>query len=69
MYKKNLDAKKITLRLDEETWAFVTELSEAMDLTPSAFIRMSLKSLKISMKGLVDSHVDEQTHINDKLQQ
>lgn len=66
MYTKDLN-HKISLRLDDDTWDFVTKMSSELNLSPSGFIRMTLSSVKISMKGLVVSHADEQSLFDNKL--
>ena len=66
MYTKDLETK-ISLRLDNDTFKFVCHMAEVLGITPSAFIRQSLNSLCYNMKGMVDSHADEQTNINNQL--
>lgn len=75
MYTKDLN-HRMTLRLDDETFDFVTKVSEQMNMSPSAFIRVTLSSLRSTMKvqlaeygkEMGDSHADEQTNINNLLQ-
>lgn len=72
MYTKDLE-HKISLRLDDDLFQYVCKCADVLGLTPSKFIRMCLHSLKATndvfsqTQGGVDSHVDEQTNINDKL--
>lgn len=64
MYLKDLDIK-INLRLSREQMDFLIEMSELYNVSVSAFLRMMIDKYMVMGE---DSHEDEQTIFDSKLQ-
>ena len=67
---------RVTLRLNEEQYKFLIDVSEMMDVKPSDFLRMYLNSAMVAAKKTtitkvmneeVGTNENVKTDINDKL--
>lgn len=64
MYLKDLEIK-INLRLSREQMDFLIKMSDMYGVSVSAFLRMMIDKYMVMGE---DSHEDEQTILDDKLQ-
>ncbi len=70
MYLNDLSVR-FNLRLTQEQFNFLAELSGVYNVSPSALVRMFIDQYRITYNSQkesgVDSHEDEQTFLNHKL--
>lgn len=70
MYLNDLSVR-FNLRLTQEQFDFLVELSGMYNVSPSALVRMFIDQYRVTYysqkEGGVDSHEDEQTFFDDKL--
>lgn len=74
MYTKDKN-HRITLRLNEDQFLFVKESADALEVSPSDFLRMvvnaslaaSKKYADTVMKGAGDGRANDKTDINDSV--
>ena len=60
---------RITLRLNDNQFSFVKDGADAMDVSPSDFLRMTINVAMTNQKNLKESmrRENEQTDIDNKL--
>lgn len=70
MYLNDLSVR-FNLRLTQEQFDFLVELSGVYNVSPSALVRMFIDQYRVAYNSQkereVDSHEDEQTFFDDKL--